>query len=86
MPGQWAASLWGWQDGRGEGGWLGHRCCHRPDHLAGFQPPRTLFIRLLMLSGGGQESAQSSVPTAGSALHPWECLLLAALGVQKSST
>lgn len=30
---------------------------------------------------GGQESAQSSVSMAGSALCPWQCLLLAALGV-----
>lgn len=57
MPGQRVASLWGRGDGRGEGGWLGHRCCHRSDRPAGFQPPRTLFIRLSMLSGGGQESA-----------------------------
>lgn len=57
MPGQWVASLWGRGDGRGEGGWLGHRCCHRSGRPTGFQPPRTLFIRLSMLSGGGQESA-----------------------------
>lgn len=84
MPGQGVASLWGQGDGRGEGGWLGHRCCHRSGRRAGFQPPRTLFIRLSVPAPPGGPGKCPTVPRAGSALRPWQCLLLLALGVQQS--
>lgn len=59
-------------NGRGEGRWLGHRCCHRSDRPAGFQPPRTLFIRLLMLSGGPGKCLVLGPHGRQCALRPWQ--------------
>lgn len=68
----------GWQ-GRGRVAWAQVLSQARPPRW--IPAPTDTVHQALDAIWGGQEGARSSVPTAGSALRLWQCLLLAALGV-----